>query len=402
MKAKIKNGVVETEQVEHMHTPRIAWFYDQTGGHQLHQGQGAAEHVGRTASPPPACWAAIATGASFIPRNTFAQDGGQQGIREHEDHVSLYFALRRNADGMLTTPPPARMTASRRSIGIKLASAYVVDPENPKMEIPKLVLDEAAHAGLPRDQGQHHQGHRNPCAPAGAAGHDAKPPLGSFEHDIADLPSKDFFIKDAGPAALSPMRTSQRHSALDAPPPRARLPPAPATPPAAQPAKPGNQVQATRKPTEGGVRGDEMTTPAGDCCRPCAVHGVLALVRLHWRPSTRPCPIPSEVALSQEGDKGFVYRRFPGSQRLYYLRPGQGTAILHLRRNLHRRPARRSMPPRRPSRWGSGTAVRSARMAACNGPIAAIPIYTFFHDKPKRTLWRWRRTACGHILPYEK
>ena len=44
--------------------------------------------------------------------NTFAQDGGQQGIREHEDHVALYYALRRNADGMYN-PKPARMTASR-------------------------------------------------------------------------------------------------------------------------------------------------------------------------------------------------------------------------------------------------------------------------------------------------
>ena len=31
LKAKIVNGVVETEQVDHLHTPRIAWFYDQTG-----------------------------------------------------------------------------------------------------------------------------------------------------------------------------------------------------------------------------------------------------------------------------------------------------------------------------------------------------------------------------------
>jgi hypothetical protein len=31
LKAKIKNGVVETEQAEQLHTPRIAWFYDQTG-----------------------------------------------------------------------------------------------------------------------------------------------------------------------------------------------------------------------------------------------------------------------------------------------------------------------------------------------------------------------------------
>src|SRR5258707_15523320 len=31
LKAKVQNGVVEGEQVEHLHTPRIAWFYDQTG-----------------------------------------------------------------------------------------------------------------------------------------------------------------------------------------------------------------------------------------------------------------------------------------------------------------------------------------------------------------------------------
>ena len=28
-------------------------------------------------------------------------------------------------------------------------------------------------------------------------------------------------------------------------------------------------------------------------------------------------PYPTEVALSEEGDKGFVFRRFPGAQRLY-------------------------------------------------------------------------------------
>ena len=28
-------------------------------------------------------------------------------------------------------------------------------------------------------------------------------------------------------------------------------------------------------------------------------------------------PYPTEVALSEEGEKGFVFRRFPGGQRLY-------------------------------------------------------------------------------------
>src|ERR1700754_3648893 len=39
LKAKIKNGVVETEQVEHLHTPRIAWFYDQTGDANFTKGK---------------------------------------------------------------------------------------------------------------------------------------------------------------------------------------------------------------------------------------------------------------------------------------------------------------------------------------------------------------------------
>ncbi|HEX4635894.1 MAG TPA: hypothetical protein VH189_06910, partial [Rhizomicrobium sp.] len=39
LKATIKNGVVETEQVEHLHTPRIAWFYDQTGDTNFTKGK---------------------------------------------------------------------------------------------------------------------------------------------------------------------------------------------------------------------------------------------------------------------------------------------------------------------------------------------------------------------------
>ena len=46
LKARIRNGVVETEQVEHLHTPRIAWFYDQTGDTNFAKGKDAAEHVG--------------------------------------------------------------------------------------------------------------------------------------------------------------------------------------------------------------------------------------------------------------------------------------------------------------------------------------------------------------------
>ena len=39
LKARIKNGVVESEQVEHLHSPRIAWFYDQTGDTNFTKGK---------------------------------------------------------------------------------------------------------------------------------------------------------------------------------------------------------------------------------------------------------------------------------------------------------------------------------------------------------------------------
>ena len=44
LKAKIVNGVVETEQVEHLHTPRIAWFYDQTGDTNFSKGKIKLKH----------------------------------------------------------------------------------------------------------------------------------------------------------------------------------------------------------------------------------------------------------------------------------------------------------------------------------------------------------------------
>src|SRR6202020_2839120 len=85
--------------VPEMHTPRIAWFYDQTGDTDFHQGRLRLNMAANGLS---------ATGLlggyrnwhDLYAENTFAQDGGQQGVREHEDHVALYFALRRNADGM--------------------------------------------------------------------------------------------------------------------------------------------------------------------------------------------------------------------------------------------------------------------------------------------------------------
>ncbi len=128
LKSRIRNGVVETQQVETLHAPRLAWFYDHAGDADFRKGRirlvigengDATGLIGGYRN-----WREIYT------ENTFAQDGGQQGIREHEDHIALYYAMKRNADGM---PDPA--TGEKMGISstyrITAKPAYVVDAQKP-------------------------------------------------------------------------------------------------------------------------------------------------------------------------------------------------------------------------------------------------------------------------------
>ena len=67
-------------------------------------------------------------------QNVYAQDGGQQGVREHEDHVALYYALRRRADGMFNAKT-GRYDGISTAYRMRLVPAFVVDPDKP-MGIP--------------------------------------------------------------------------------------------------------------------------------------------------------------------------------------------------------------------------------------------------------------------------
>jgi hypothetical protein len=67
-------------------------------------------------------------------QNVFAQSGGVQGVREHEDHVSLYYALRRHADGMFNAKT-GRYDGISSAYRLKLVPVFVVDPDKP-MGIP--------------------------------------------------------------------------------------------------------------------------------------------------------------------------------------------------------------------------------------------------------------------------
>jgi hypothetical protein len=238
LKAKIKNGVVETEQVEHLHSPRIAWFYDQTGDANFSKGK-IRLNMSADGLSATGLLAGYRDWRELYTENTFAQDGGQQGIREHEDHVSLYYALRRNADGMYN-PKTGKNDGISSVYRLKLASAYVVDPQDPKMEVPKLALDEERMQAFLAIKANTIKGAET-RVPQPVPPGTTEAAVGSFEHDIADLPSKDFFIKTLD-------RPHYANEDKDGIPPwmrrrRGTVAPTPATPPAATPAKPQNQVQ---------------------------------------------------------------------------------------------------------------------------------------------------------------
>jgi len=191
LKARIKDGVVETEQVEHLHTPRIAWFYDQTGDTNFSKGKLRLTMAtdGLTAT---GLMGGYRNWRDLYAENTFAQDGGQQGIREHEDHVALYYALRRNADGMLN-PKTGKYDGISSVYRIRMTSAFVVDPDKP-MDIPKLALDEDRKIAFDATRLAMIKGAqtRNPqLVPPGTS----EAAVGIMEGLLEDLPSADYFLK---------------------------------------------------------------------------------------------------------------------------------------------------------------------------------------------------------------
>jgi hypothetical protein len=126
MKAIVKDGVAEGEEVPELHAPRLAWFPNQIGDADFHKG-----HL-RVSMSPDGHAAGLIGGYRNIldlyAENAFAQDGGQQGVREHEDHLAVYFALRRNADYMPDARTGQNMAIST-AYRMKLQTAIVEDAD---------------------------------------------------------------------------------------------------------------------------------------------------------------------------------------------------------------------------------------------------------------------------------
>jgi hypothetical protein len=191
LKARVKNGAVESEQVEHMHTPRIAWFYDQTGDTNFAKGR-----IRLTIAPDGHSATGLIGGyrnwRDLYAENTFAQDGGQQGTREHEDAVALYYALKRNADGMLN-PKTGKYDGISSAYRLRMSAAFVVDPDK-SMDIPKLAAEEerkAAFEGIKQAVIKGDETHVPQPVPPGTT----EAAFPALEHEMAGLPSKEYFLK---------------------------------------------------------------------------------------------------------------------------------------------------------------------------------------------------------------
>ena len=191
LKAKIVNGVVETEQAPHLHMPRIAWFYDQTGDANFTNGR-----IRLKLAPGGLSGTGVIGGyrnwRDLYAEDTFAQDGGQQGIREHEDHVSLYYALRRNADGMFNAKT-GKYDGISTAYRIKMISAYVVDPDKP-MDIPGLAREEERKEVFEAIKANTVRGVET-RVPQPVPPGTSEASFPSMEHYVMDLPSKDYFLK---------------------------------------------------------------------------------------------------------------------------------------------------------------------------------------------------------------
>jgi hypothetical protein len=128
LKATIKDGVVETAQAPEIHMPQIAWFYNQQRDAFFRHGKI------RVVLNPDGTAAGLVGGyrdwRDVYTQNVFTQSGGVQGVREHEDHVALYYALRRHADGMFNART-GRYDGISTAYRMKLVPAFVVDGGKP-------------------------------------------------------------------------------------------------------------------------------------------------------------------------------------------------------------------------------------------------------------------------------
>jgi hypothetical protein len=124
--------------------------------------------------------------------NTFAQDGGQQGTREHEDAVSLYYALRRNADGMLN-PKTGKYDGISSVYRLRMSAAFVMDPGE-AMDIPKLAQEEERKAAFEGIKQAVIKG-ADTLIPQAVPPGTTEASFPALESEMDGLPGREYFLK---------------------------------------------------------------------------------------------------------------------------------------------------------------------------------------------------------------
>ena len=109
-------------------------------------------------------------------------------------------------------------------------------------------------------------------------------------------------------------------------------------------------------------------------------------------------PYPTEVALSEEGDKGYVFRRFPGAQRLYtYDLDHGGQSYCNQGCEGARPPV---IAPATAHPLGEWSVVRRYD-GRLQWAYRGHPVYSLFHDAPSSPTGDGEG-GVWHLLPYEK
>jgi hypothetical protein len=130
LKAKIHNGVVETEVVGQVKMPVFSWFENNRGEISFYKGRL------RLQLTPDGTMAGMVGGyvdwRDYYGRDTFdtTSSAGTRETYYHENQVAKYYALKRNADGLPDPKTGQNMgiSAAFRLTGVR---AHVVDPATP-------------------------------------------------------------------------------------------------------------------------------------------------------------------------------------------------------------------------------------------------------------------------------
>ena len=130
LRARIHNGVALTEQVADLYAPAFAWAESNRGEADFHKGR--IRLVMNADGSASALIGGYRDWRELYGRDTFNVPSGGQ-TREtytHQNQISAYYALKRNADG-LPDPKTGRNTAISTAFRVTAKPAYVLDPKTP-------------------------------------------------------------------------------------------------------------------------------------------------------------------------------------------------------------------------------------------------------------------------------